>query len=445
METFTRMLLRVHRLAVGALPVALGFWYYHLLVPAEHARVYFIYDNVLIFLSDGIAAVAVAAWIGARLIAGQVSNLSHEEPVAKLSLIRTIANQPYVWALLGLVVLSSVSIAWSIDRTLSAYVAAHLWLMFGLFLSIRNEPECWSAIALGCVLGLVAQVFAGGYEFLVQSTAFLAPLRMMWPGSVVPTMSGPSVVQLADGTRWLRAYGTLPHPNIMAGFLLAFTAGPLAIFLHGGAKRWWAAGLFGVATMVLVLSFSRSAWLGYLAGGGVMVLHRKSLDRVRLLVLGAIALVSVIVVAIPLRELILTRTADGQVPTEARSTRERIWLGDQSLAIIGAHPLGGVGAGTFVVELAQESLSGPVEPVHNVALLTMGELGVLGGVLWLIACGAMLYDMRRARGVGAIVLSAAVVGLMVIGVFDHYLWALAPGRTVGAMILGAWAGQNRKI
>ena len=39
------------------------------------------------------------------------------------------------------------------------------------------------------------------------------------------------------------------------------------------------------------------------------------------------------------------------------------------------------------------------------------------------------------------VLSAIAVGLIVIGLGDHYLWSLAPGRTLASLFLGAWASR----
>ncbi len=418
-------ILQLHRLAVGLLPVSLCFWYYQLIVPAEHARVYFVYDNVLYFLSDGITFLAVIAWLCARL-------LEHRP-------IWTGGQRLVLLALLGLVVLASLSTVWSVTPALSLYTAAHLWLMLGLFMSVRGQPESWRAIGFGCVAALILESSVAGWEFLVQSTAFLAPLHLTWPGTLVPTVSGPSVVQLADGTRWLRAYGTLPHPNILGGFLLALMAGPLTIFLRGGARRWWAAGLFGIATIALVLTFSRSAWLGYATGGAVVALHRQSLDGRRLLWLAAVALASLVAAAIPLHSLIFVRAPGSQVSTEAGSNYERILLGDQSWDMLRARPLGS-GAGAFVVQLAaQFPETDPVEPVHNVVLLAASELGWLAGLCWLVAGGAIMYEIRRARGADAVVLSAIVVGLMIVGLGDHYLWSLAPGRTLAWLFLGAWA------
>lgn len=426
-----RILLGLHRLAVGVLPVSLCFWYYRPIVLAQNTRIYFTYDSVLLYLSDGLAFLAVMAWLCARLMGHRPVSASGQRLLPL--------------ALFALVMLASLSTVWSIVPMFSVYVAAHLWLMFGLFMSLRDEPASWRMIEVGCVAALVLQSSIAVWEFLAQSTAFLAPLHLKWPGMLVPTMSGPSVVQLADGTRWLRAYGTLPHPNILGGFLLALMAGPLALFLRDGARRWWAAALFGITTVALVLTFSRSAWLGYAAGGVVVILHRRSLERRWRRWLAAAALVCLVAAAIPLRSLIFVRAPGSPVSTEADSAYERSLLGNQAWDMLRTRPWG-LGAGAFVVGLAaQFPDTDPVEPVHNVILLAASELGWLVGLLWLIVGAAIVFETRRARGPDAVVLSAIVIGLIVIGLGDHYLWSLAPGRALAALFLGAWAANVRAV
>jgi O-Antigen ligase len=179
-------------------------------------------------------------------------------------------------------------------------------------------------------------------------------------------------------------------------------------------------------------------------GDAVVMLHRRLLDGSRLRWLTAVALACLIAAAIPLHSLIFARAPGSQVSTEAGSTYERILLGDQAGDMLRARPLG-LGAGAFVVGLAAQFLDAePVEPVHNVVLLAASELGWLAGLLWLIAGVATVFGIRRARGTDTVVLSAIVIGLIVIGLGDHYLWSLAPGRTLAWLFLGAWAGMMQK-
>ena len=160
--------------------------------------------------------------------------------------------------------------------------------MFGLYLSLKDNPLSARAAVWGASAALLLQAGIGFVQFARQSTAFLAPLGLQWPGALTPEVRGVSVVQLADGARWLRAYGTLPHPNMLGGLALVLLAGPAAWFLTG--RRWrWAAGLAVAAGMALLaLTFSRSAWLGCLAAAGVLVFHLRNFLRWRLAALAAV-------------------------------------------------------------------------------------------------------------------------------------------------------------
>ena len=52
------------------------------------------------------------------------------------------------------------------------------------------------------------------------------------------------------------------------------------------------------------------------------------------------------------------------------------------------------------------------------------------------------YHLLRTQDPNAILAGATLTGLGVIGLFDHYLWTLAPGRLMLGLMLGLWAGQT---
>lgn len=418
----------LHHLAVGLLPVALCFWTHRVILRSGDNRVYLTYDAVLVYLSDGAALVAVAAWGGKRLVAGA------RKPTA----VRT----PLRWILMVLAVLAACSAAWSTVPALSLYAALQLGLVLVLFLSLADDPEAGRYAAVGGLFALLLQSGIAVAEFGLQSSAFLAPLDLTWPGILDPEVSGVSVVELADGARWLRAYGTLPHPNILGGWLLALMAAPLALFLRAKGRRWWLLAPVSLGTVALLLSFSRSAWLGAAAAGAVMLLHHRRLRSRRLLMIGAVVLVSALIVVVPFRALFYTRLVDLSVPTEARSIRQRGELGREAANLIKWRPLLGTGIGAFVPTLIERSSAPvPAEPVHNVLRLATAELGIGGGLLVLAAAAAILARVRVARSAAGVVLSAAVVGVMVAALFDHYIWSLPPGRTMFSLLLGTWAGE----
>jgi O-antigen ligase len=318
--------------------------------------------------------------------------------------------------------------------------------VYSLFLSLQDRPSAWRFAAAGFCAVLGFQVLAGLWEFSSQSTAFLAPLMLNWPGAIVPSMSGASIVELVNGTRWLRAYGTLPHPNILGTLIVALMAGPVAFFLASRKLKIWPVLLFVAGMALLIVTFSRGAWIGLLAGTILVLFKLRNLLRTRLLVLGLAGAASLAAAIFPVQQLVYTRIADTSiVPAEQFSIRGRTWLAEQAVSMIATHPFLGSGAGTFALDLARRAPLGYlVEPVHNLPLLVASDLGLPGLLILLGLTTAFFGTVRKVRRPEAIILSAAVLGLGVTSLFDHALWTLAPGRVLIGFMLGLWAGQVRQ-
>jgi O-antigen ligase len=120
----------------------------------------------------------------------------------------------------------------------------------------------------------------------------------------------------------------------------------------------------------------------------------------------------------------------------------RSWITGQALSAIREHPLTGLGIGSFVINLANTAVEGaPIEPVHNVILLATAELGVAGLILIAILFVSVVRSIIRSTSPRAILAGALLAGLGIISLFDHYLWTIAPGRTMLGLALGLWAGQ----
>ncbi|MEW5829575.1 MAG: O-antigen ligase family protein [Chloroflexota bacterium] len=427
-----RLLPGIRAMAAGLLPLGLTFWYYRRLFAIPHERVYFTYSDALFFLGDGLALIIVATWLIQKLPTQHVTRIFN---------LKNKLIHPTPW-LFALCALASLSPLWSLDWRTSLYVALHGWLAFGLYLSLRETPRAWRYFAIGSAAALFFQGIIGGWQALSQSTGFTMPLGLDWPGELLPAMSGASVVQLADGTRWLRAYGTLPHPNLLGGWTLVLLAALLTLVLLPSGWRIPALALFDAGLALLVLTFSRSAWLGLAVLGGTLLLRWKRLERKSLLQLAGTGLFCIGLLFIPMQQVFFTRLAGDGVQTEQVSGYTRAWLVRRTWEIIRQEPLLGVGAGAYPLALSQHVADFyDIEPVHNLPLLAWSELGV-GGVVALaglaVTVAVRSFGVRRPL---AIIFSAALAGLFVISLFDHYLWTLAPGRLLFASALGLWAGQ----
>ena len=334
-----------------------------------------------------------------------------------------------------------LSIIWSLDWRISLHVSLHLWLVFGLYLHCATRLK--RGVGSRWFVRRLSNASDNKFRAVRYSiNHFHNSVRARVPGDLTPQFSGASVVQLADGARWLRAYGTLPHPNILGGFALVFLAAPVTFFLVQAKRKTITLMVFAVTMILLELTFSRSAWLGLGVFALIILFHFRRFERKRLITLGLTSLLCLLILIIPLRQLFFTRVGDDQTQTEQVSTYTRLWLIERTWEIIQGHPLLGVGIGNYSLALSQHVEDFyDIEPVHNTPMLIMSELGIGGMVLLIGLAAAIGKKVMPSRHPVAIILSGTLVALLVISFFDHYLWTLAPGRMLFGAMLGLWASQ----
>ena len=441
----------VYALIVSLLPLGLSFWYYRRLNAIPHDRVYFIYTDALFFLADGLVFLAVLIWLVIKISNG--SHLFDTTSFLKppLSSLRPglqgpdalLGGQTFVYLFTSFSLLAFLSLLWSRDWRTSLYISFHILLVFLFIVSLRDLPHAWRPVLLGFCAALSVQVMTGVVEFLKQTTAFLAPLRLNWPGPLDPSIRGAIVVQLPNGESFLRAYGTVPHPNILGGFALIFLLGPMAFFMRKDKPDNLALLLIVPGISLLALTFSRSAWLALIAFSAILIWKSKYFERRRLaLFLAAIAL-TFILTLVPYRQLVEARTTSTTSHAEEFSFIGRAWLNGEALRMIRQVPLTGVGIGAFMIELAGRAGEGYViEPAHNILLLAGAELGIPGLLLVIALSISFLYRLIQTKDPNAILAGATLAGLGIISLFDHYLWTLAPGRLILGLVVGLFLGQD---
>jgi putative inorganic carbon (HCO3(-)) transporter len=224
--------------------------------------------------------------------------------------------------------------------------------------------------------------------------------------------------------RFMRAHGTFEQPNPYAGYL-GLTL-PLAIGLvfavivpmgRRVSSRWlvYAGGTGALIAIAVVMSWSRGAWLGIAAAGGVMLVAVAARSG-RAAVLG-------VVFAVLLAYLLLAGGASLLPPSIVQRFSDFVpYLGvadvrgveitDANFAVVErmAHwqaaiemwtdrPWLGVGIGNYEVVYARYSL--PLWPValghaHNYYLNIGAEAGIIGLLAYLVLWGAALLQSWKA-------------------------------------------------
>lgn len=475
-----RLLERLALLGVASTFFLLGYWYPITLVTFSqswvnnpHYSLVTLYNNqyqvINLYPSDISALATIILWLLTLLVA-QLTGQQRER--------LTLGSATLTLPLAGLIALTALSATQAIFPTLSLEIALHLLLALGFVLALLNlRPPAWMII-LPLALLLAIEGALALAQVAAQSTLFGAFL-FHWKQEATAGQSGASIVQLPGGLRWLRAYGSIPQPNVLGGFLCLALPLVAGAFLHLPRKRrsaWALLGALALGGTALLLSFSRAAWLGILVGAlwaGLLYWRRRTAEkgipedapepyssapalassisqaslpvhtgwRSRLapagrlfsrrpVVLALVAAVLLIGLAIALRPALQSRLLLNE-PLEHQSVSERVVLAEASAVLIMQHPWLGVGAGNMpLVELSYPATRAIGAPVHNLPLLIGAETGIFGLLLWLIPPLSLLWTVwrrRRALPPAALAASAALVALLVVAQLDHYLWSLPTG------------------
>ncbi len=307
------------------------------------------------------------------------------------------------------------------DRWLGLQSARYLLLAVAVVWMLSKSTTSIQAVVRSFALGLVPAIGLGLVQFFAQTT-----WSSQWFGLAqhLAWQPGTSVV-VGDFGRWLRAYGPFPHPNIFGGYMvLGLLMSALGV-KNGRAEKYWLA-MAGLASAGLVFSFSRSAWLGFVVA--VVVGWQWFKDESLRLWWAVVSLTLVIGVG-SVWPLVVGRT---QVvgAYEQQSVSERVSGWYEAVAVWRSRPLVGVGLGNYTVALsAQFPGLAPwaYQPVHNIGLLALAELGVVG---ILLLAGVIWGVRRHLRGLWW------VAPILIIGLFDHYFLTLYPGW----VLLGVWVG-----
>lgn len=362
--------------------------------------------------------------------------------------VRTLVKKPLVIAVMSYVLLTGIMAIVYLAKNGGEATAA------GLAMNLRY-------IALGCLAYLVFK-YGGVSEkwihrtmwFLVSagvSVALIGILQVLiFPSDLFAnfgynkeTTIAPTVL-IDDDPNLPRAFATLRGPNDFGAYLIL----PILIVIAFARRMplWVFGTTLGLLGIALLLSSSRSAWLGLVAALVVYASYTLTKKISKMAVVGVIVSLllmssGVFIVAqqVPiLRQAIFHSSPSDPTLTEG-STDQHIDATVDGVVRVVDQPLG---CGTGCAGPASYYGNDP-KISENYFVQIAEEVGVLGLLLFLTILGLVFYSLHTSSQLPRLskLLLSAGVGYLVIGQLLH-VWSDDPLSITWWLLVGAVIGYN---
>jgi len=422
------------------------FYLFLILIPFQ-IRYFFLWggnewNSVFVYLGDVVFGAALVLWIVRGGLKGIFGGLTSEN--RRLNLL-----------LLIFVVIAFISIFVSSATKISAFRWLKLVEFVVLFVYIR-ATLITNFTRMTRILQIL--IFSGVFQSILAIAQFIKQgsigIKFIEAGIYNPNSPGVANFVL-NGEKILRAYGSFPHPNVLAGFMLLTIFCFYNLFLQreikGKSRGLVIVSCFLVIIFGLFLTFSRTAIMVFLIGSLVMFLiylfrirnlRRFNLPqevkplKIKIFKLFGLFLVSCILVIIILFPYLKARFFT--ISLEEQAIDLRFFYNKMALSMIKDKPLLGIGIGNFVnysknyetyLRAAVRMLGLSTvpdwvfQPVHNIYLLIGSEIGIIGLLAFLGFLGLILLRGLKGNSCFFFLLSC----FLIIALADHYFWTLQQG------------------
>jgi len=308
----------------------------------------------------------------------------------------------------------------------SPMVAIYKWLRIGQLLIsivwIKNNKE----LVKNCLIKIIPIWLIGESLLVVSQMANNGSLNgiFYWLGERNFTFNTVGIAQMSVfGRGLIRGYGTFSHPNSLAGFLL------VSLVLWKGLKpkvnkvlEWM---VLWISIVGIILSGSRTIWVLGLGVGIYFLMKGRSRRFDLFLISGLFLGLFGTILSLINKDYWLSDFLGGW---DKESWSKRLDLMKISWEMIKKSPVFGIGAGNFVVELGKIGKTTWLQPVHNIFLLMINELGLMGilGIIFSLPAGRQVFKNKA--------LLLIIIGLS--GMTDHYWLTLMQNNWLLVLVFG---------
>lgn len=286
--------------------------------------------------------------------------------------------------------------------------------------------------------GGVFQAGIAVLQFLKQSDL---GLRILGESVLAPDLSGVASFFNLHGEKIMRAYGTTPHPNVLAAFLFLSI---FCFYFHWFYKkiRYVNSAFLSYALMLFgfFATFSRVAIFLLFAnfairGNLLFLLFKKNLFSWRMVRIYIFTGIVMAFFSTAFWPEVFSRI---KISSEEEAVQLRVFYNKETL---GSFNWFGVGPGNFVNWLMAKDAILPrnlFQPVHNIYLLIFSENGFLGLAAFSAFLALLVRNFIKRTKLERIHHYSILLifsSFLFMGIFDHFLWTLQQGRFLLWLVL----------
>ncbi len=301
------------------------------------------------------------------------------------------------------------------------FVSIFLSFIFLIDIMKENGQKFFKKNNLLVTITLLLNTLIQGFIGIMQFTRGTSlALSSIGESQVVAGMSGSSFIELNDQL-FLRAYGTFPHPNIFAGFLIFSSLVSVIIFKKN--KGWIRyLNIMNILFCFVIMFFTFSRVGIFLIVLNIFIFVCKEMYSRKIFRKKTFSFFPIFV----LERFVNLFNGDDS------GWRDRKNLMEASFKVIKENIILGTGFGNFVRAMENyvpRTSKGIMllQPVHNIFLLLFSETGIIGFLLFSVFLFKILRkNIKKITILGIVVF----VDLIVIGLFDHYLLSLPQGLVI---------------
>lgn len=316
-------------------------------------------------------------------------------------------------------------------------------LVFFFFVNVWffSEKKSLRLFFFALSLGMFFESLLTYFQVLLQSSVngigYLFGERRF--NSLTPGIATTAI----NGMVYLRPYATFPHPNVLAGYLF-FGIVFLWYGFHMSKERIriWYMIVVLCSFLGMLLTLSRSVITLFVISG-ILISVKHLIKAKNRFGLGS----GIFIILIILFHLLERIVQISQSFITSESFLKRVELTEISLAMFSSEPVFGVGPMMFIPQLPSYmpdfSAIFFLQPVHNLFLLMISELGI-GGILFVIT--GILWMFERIRKTGFRPPSSIIFfAVLFLGMADHYFLTLQQGQLLIVALIAYVIVQTKTV